>query len=84
MHHLRSIRRVALGAAVAGAAIGAVPAMASAAPTCSYSSSGGGVVTVNADPKLHDWSSSVVGKIIAVRHRRDAPRRSASAAARSG
>jgi Ca2+-binding RTX toxin-like protein len=36
MHPLRSIRRVALGAAVAGAAIGAVPAMASAASTCNY------------------------------------------------
>ena len=36
MHPLRSIRRLALGAAVAGAAIGAVPALASAASTCSY------------------------------------------------
>jgi RTX calcium-binding nonapeptide repeat (4 copies) len=67
MRHLRSIRRVALGAAVAGATIGAVPAMASAATTCSYSASAGGVVTVNADPKVHDMALSVVGKIIAVR-----------------
>jgi hypothetical protein len=36
MHHFSSIRRVAVGAALAGAAIGAVPAMASAAPLCSY------------------------------------------------
>jgi hypothetical protein len=36
MHHFRSIRRLALGAAVAGAAVGAVPALASAASTCSY------------------------------------------------
>jgi len=36
MHHFTSIRRVALGAALAGAALGAVPAMASAAPLCSY------------------------------------------------
>jgi hypothetical protein len=36
MHHLRPIRRLVLGAALAGAAIGAVPAMANAASTCSY------------------------------------------------
>jgi hypothetical protein len=36
MHHLRSIRRLAVGAAVAGAAIGAVPAFASASSTCFY------------------------------------------------
>ena len=36
MHHLRSIRRLVLGAALAGAAIGAVPALAGAASTCSY------------------------------------------------
>jgi len=36
MHHSRSLRRLILGAAVAGAAIGAVPAMASAASTCLY------------------------------------------------
>jgi|tagenome__1003787_1003787.scaffolds.fasta_scaffold20755079_1 hypothetical protein len=36
MHHFPSIRRVAIGAALAGAAIGVVPAMASAAPVCSY------------------------------------------------
>ena len=39
MHHFRSIRRLALGAAVAGAAIGAVPAMANAASTCSFNPS---------------------------------------------
>jgi hypothetical protein len=67
MHPLTSIRRVALGAIVAGAAIGAVPAMASAAgTTCSYSSSAGGVVTVNADPKVRDMSLSVVGHFIVV------------------
>jgi hypothetical protein len=33
---LRSLRRLALGAAVSGAAIGAVPALASAASTCAY------------------------------------------------
>ena len=67
MHHFRSIRRVALGAALAGAAIGAVPAIASAATTCSYSSSAGGVVTVNADHNVFHLDLSVVGKIIAVR-----------------
>jgi hypothetical protein len=36
MHHLGSIRRLVLAAALAGAAIGAVPAMANAASTCSY------------------------------------------------
>ena len=36
MHRLRSIRRVALGAAVTGAAIGAVPALANASSTCVY------------------------------------------------
>ena len=38
MHHFRTIRRVALGAAVAGAVIGLVPAAASAnqQPTCTY------------------------------------------------
>jgi Ca2+-binding RTX toxin-like protein len=36
MHHFRSIRRVALGAAVVGAAIGAVPALANASSTCVY------------------------------------------------
>ena len=39
MHHFRSIRRLVLGAAVAGAAIGAVPAMANAASTCSFNPS---------------------------------------------
>ena len=36
MHTLRSIRRVALGAALAGAAIAAVPAMAGAASSCTF------------------------------------------------
>jgi hypothetical protein len=36
VHHLRSIRRLAIGAAVTGAAIGAVPALASASSTCFY------------------------------------------------
>jgi Ca2+-binding RTX toxin-like protein len=36
MHPSRSLRRLVLGAAVAGAAIGALPAMASASSTCSY------------------------------------------------
>src|SRR3954463_12801393 len=40
MHHFRSIQRLVLGAAVAAAAIGAVPAMASADvphnPTCTF------------------------------------------------
>jgi len=37
MHHLRSIRRLAVGAAVTGAAVTAVPAMASAAVSdCTY------------------------------------------------
>lgn len=39
MHHSTSLRRVALGAVIAGAAIGAVPALASAAPLCSYDAS---------------------------------------------
>jgi hypothetical protein len=34
--HLRSLRRLALGAAITGAAIGAVPALASASSTCVY------------------------------------------------
>src|SRR4051794_79918 len=36
MHPLRSVRRLALGAAVAGAVIGAVPALASASSSCFY------------------------------------------------
>jgi Ca2+-binding RTX toxin-like protein len=36
MHRSRSVRRLVLGAALAGAAIAAVPAMASASSTCSY------------------------------------------------
>ncbi|HEX5922659.1 MAG TPA: calcium-binding protein [Baekduia sp.] len=37
MHRIRSLRRLVLGAAIAGAAIGAVPAMASAAASqCTY------------------------------------------------
>jgi len=36
MHHLTSIRRVALGAALAGAVIGVVPSMASAASSCTF------------------------------------------------
>jgi hypothetical protein len=36
MHKFRSIRRVDLGVAVAGATIGAVPALASASSTCVY------------------------------------------------
>jgi hypothetical protein len=36
MHHLRSLRRLALGAAVAGAAVGTVPALASASSSCFY------------------------------------------------
>ncbi len=39
MHRFRSIRRLALGAAVAGATIGAVPALASASSTCVYNPS---------------------------------------------
>src|SRR4051812_46192974 len=40
MHRIRSIRRLALGAAIAGATIGAVPAMASAASsTCTFNPS---------------------------------------------
>ena len=57
MHHFRSIRRLALGAAIAGAAIGAVPAMANAASTCSYSPDGGGVVSVT------DGSNDGVGTV---------------------
>ena len=65
MHPLRTIRRLALGAAVVMAA---VPATASAADitNCSYSSSSGGVVTVNADPFVGDLTLAVVGEIIAV------------------
>jgi RTX calcium-binding nonapeptide repeat (4 copies) len=36
MHHLRSIRRLAVGTAITGAAIGAAPALASASSTCFY------------------------------------------------
>jgi hypothetical protein len=41
MQSLRSLRRLALGAAIAGSAVGALPALASAAPiqSCSYSPS---------------------------------------------
>jgi hypothetical protein len=57
MHHFRSLRRLVLGAAVAGAAIGAVPAMANAASTCSYSPDGGGVVSVT------DGSNDGIGTV---------------------
>lgn len=36
MHHLKTLRRLALGAVLTGAAIGAVPAMASASSSCVY------------------------------------------------
>ena len=57
MHCFRSIRRLALGAAVTGAAIGAGPALAGAASTCSYSPDGGGVVSVT------DGSNDGVGTV---------------------
>lgn len=38
MSHLTTIRRVAIGAALAGAAIGALPTMASAASSCTFDS----------------------------------------------
>ena len=36
MHQFRSLRRLALGAVITGAALGAVPALASATSTCFY------------------------------------------------
>jgi hypothetical protein len=39
MHRITPIRRLVLGAAIAGAAVGAVPAMANAASTCSFNPS---------------------------------------------
>jgi hypothetical protein len=61
MNQFRSIRRLALGTAVAAAAIGGVPAMANAASTCSYSTDGGGVVSVT------DGSNGGVGIVEKVR-----------------
>jgi hypothetical protein len=67
MHPFRSIRRVALGAALAGAAIGAVPALASAAATtCSYDPANGGRVTVNDNSAGLPLRISVEGTVIGV------------------
>jgi hypothetical protein len=67
MHHLRSIRRLALGALITGAAIGAVPALAGAATSdCTYEPNGGGVVTINDKSGPLPLKLSVTGTIIAV------------------
>lgn len=71
MHHFRTIRRFALGAAVAGAAIGAVPTMANAASTCSYSPDGGGVVSVtdgsnDSSGTIEKLRIAIVGQFITV------------------
>jgi hypothetical protein len=62
------IRRVALGAVAIAAALGAAPAVSSAAgtTTCSYTSNAGGVVTVNADPNVNNVNLGVVGQFIVV------------------
>jgi hypothetical protein len=65
MHNLRSIRRLALGAAIAGAAIGAVPALASAS-SCTYDPANGGSVTVNDTSGALPLRVSVHGTFIAV------------------
>jgi Ca2+-binding RTX toxin-like protein len=48
MHRFKSLRRLVLGAAITGAAIGAVPAMANASSTCTYGLGGPGGVTLTA------------------------------------
>ena len=70
MHHLRTIRRVALGAALAGAVVGLAPAMASAfpkQPTCTYND---GLRQVNVADKSdhHDLELVLEGKQIAARN----------------
>src|SRR3954454_4187516 len=62
------IRRVALGAVAIAAALGAAPAVSSAAGTTtfSYTSNAGGVVTVNADPRVNNVTLGVVGQLIVV------------------
>jgi hemolysin type calcium-binding protein len=45
---IRSIRRLALGTAITGAALGAVPALASAASTCTYGLGGPGGISLTA------------------------------------
>jgi len=65
MHHLRTLRRLVLGAALTGAAIVAVPAMASAT-TCSYDAANGGVVTVNDTSGALPLRISVEGTIIGI------------------
>jgi hypothetical protein len=67
MHHLRSIRRVAIGAAVAGAAIGAMPALAGAATShCTYDPNSSGVATIEDKSGPLPLRLSVTGTIIAV------------------
>jgi hypothetical protein len=65
--HLRFLRRLVLGAAITGAAIGAVPAMASAATTsCSYDAANGGTLTVNDGSGGLPLRISIQGTFIAI------------------
>jgi hypothetical protein len=64
--HVPSLRRLALGAAVTGAAIGAVPALASAASSCSFEPNAGGIVTVKDDSGPLPLELNVVGTVIAI------------------
>jgi hypothetical protein len=67
MQRLKSLRRLALGAAITGAAIGAVPAVASAAASsCTYDPNGIGKVTVQDNSGVQPLRVSVVGTIIAI------------------
>jgi hypothetical protein len=48
MRHFRSLRRVAVGVVITGAALGAVPALAGAASTCTYGLGGPGGISLAA------------------------------------
>jgi Ca2+-binding RTX toxin-like protein len=66
MHYFRTIRRLALGAVLFGAAIAGVPAVASAASTCTYDPTSGGVVTINDGSSTVPLKISVVGSFITI------------------
>jgi hypothetical protein len=64
--HLSPLRRLALGAAISGAAIGAVPALASASSSCTFEPNAGGIVSVKDDSGPLPLEVSVVGTVIAI------------------
>jgi hypothetical protein len=64
--HLSPLRRLALGAAITGAAIGAVPALASASSSCTFEPNAGGIVSVKDDSGPLPLEVSVVGTVIAI------------------